>query len=107
MTAEIATVQTKKDSGPDTRIIVGPYRIPLSRERFLLLERDLMTTAGFTKAEIHAEILRRLGVCDVVGRGSAGIVRRRCGRHYVYLERGKFLDRLRGGVLRFPCGAGR
>ena len=63
MTAEIATVQTKKDSGPDTRIIVGPYRIPLSRERFLFLERDLMTTAGFTKAEIHAEILRRLGVC--------------------------------------------
>ena len=61
--AEIATMQTKKDSGPDTRIIVGPYRIPLSRERFLLLERDLMTTAGFTKAEIHAEILRRLGVC--------------------------------------------
>ena len=54
-------MQTKKDSGPDTRIIVGPYRIPLSRERFLLLERDLMTTAGFT--EIHAEILRRLGVC--------------------------------------------
>ena len=53
-------MQTKKDSGPDTRIIVGPYRIPLSRER---LERDLMTTAGFTKAEIHAEILRRLGVC--------------------------------------------
>ena len=38
-------MQTKKDSGPDTRIIVGPYRIPLSRER------------------IHAEILRRLGVC--------------------------------------------
>ena len=63
VTAEIATMQTKKDSGPDTRIIVGPYRIPLSRERFLLLERDLMTTAGFTKAEIHAEILRRLGVC--------------------------------------------
>lgn len=56
-------MQTKKDSGPDTRIIVGPYHFP-SRERFLLLERDIMTTAaGFTKAEIHAEILRRLGVC--------------------------------------------
>lgn len=57
-------MQTKKESGPDTRIVVGPYRIPLSRERFFKLERDIMLAAGFTKAEIHAEILRRLGVCE-------------------------------------------
>ena len=52
-----------RDMIPGLEPHAGPYRIPLSRERFLLLERDLMTTAGFTKAEIHAEILRRLGVC--------------------------------------------
>ena len=52
----------KKKSETETIIIVGPYRIPVTREAFRKWEAELMTGAGFTDREIKAEILRRLGV---------------------------------------------
>ncbi len=51
----------KKKSETETIIIVGPYRIPVTREAFRKWEAELMTGAGFTDREIKAEILRRLG----------------------------------------------
>ncbi len=51
----------KKKSESETIITVGPYRIPVKREDFQKWEADLMCQAGFTDAEIKAEILRRLG----------------------------------------------
>ena len=51
----------KKVKETETIIIVGPYRIPVSRESFKAWETALMTEAGFTDREIRAEILRRLG----------------------------------------------
>lgn len=56
----------KKDTSKkaaDTQVVIGPYRIPVSRETFLAWEAQLMSTAGFTNKEIRAEILRRLGIC--------------------------------------------
>jgi len=53
--------QTKK--APSTFVVVGPYRVPVSREAFLAWEESIMRSAGFTAAEIRAEILRRLGIC--------------------------------------------
>ena len=52
----------KKRSVTETIIIVGPYRIPVPKERFLQWEKDLMREAGFTDKAIKAEIRRRLGV---------------------------------------------
>lgn len=51
----------KKKSESETIIIVGPYRIPVTREAFRKWEAELMTGVGFTDREIKAEILRRLG----------------------------------------------
>lgn len=51
----------KKKSETETIIIVGPYRIPVTRKAFKKWEAELMTGAGFTDKEIKAEILRRLG----------------------------------------------
>lgn len=51
----------KKAKDTETIIIVGPYRIPVSRESFKAWEAALMAAAGFTDREIRAEILRRLG----------------------------------------------
>ena len=56
-------MQTKKDSGPDTRIIVGPYRIPLSRERFLLLERDLMTGGLYESRDPRGNLREAWRMC--------------------------------------------
>ena len=52
---------TKEKSETEAIIIVGPYRIPVTREAFRKWEAELMTGAGFTDREIKAEILRRLG----------------------------------------------
>ena len=51
----------KKKSETETIIIVGPYRIPVTREAFKKWEAELMTGVGFTDREIKVEILRRLG----------------------------------------------
>lgn len=51
----------KKAKDTETIIIVGPYRIPVSRESFKTWEAALMAEAGFTDREIKTEILRRLG----------------------------------------------
>lgn len=53
------TAKKKKES--ETIIIVGPYRIPVTRDAFKAWEASLMGEAGFTDKEIKAEILRRLG----------------------------------------------
>ena len=50
----------KKKSETETIIIVGPYRIPVTREAFRKWEAELMTGVGFTDREIKVEILRRL-----------------------------------------------
>ena len=50
----------KKRSASETIITVGPYRIPVTRDAFKKWEAELMREAGFTDAEIKAEILRRL-----------------------------------------------
>lgn len=55
-------LELKKRNESNTMITVGPYRICIERERFLQWERTVMSKAGFTKADIHAEIVRRLGV---------------------------------------------
>lgn len=52
-----------KKEAVNTLLVVGPYRIPVQREQFLRWERHMMRTVGFAKFEIHAEILRRLGIC--------------------------------------------
>lgn len=52
---------TPKKPTTDTVIVVGPYRIAVMREAFQKWEAALMRDAGFTHAEIKAEILRRLG----------------------------------------------
>lgn len=54
-------LRKKQEKVNETIIIVGPYRIPVSRESFKAWEADLMAEAGFTDKEIRAEILRRLG----------------------------------------------
>lgn len=51
----------KKTKDTETIIIVGPYRIPVTREAFKKWEAALMAEAGFTDREIKTEILRRLG----------------------------------------------
>ena len=51
----------KRKQATETIIIVGPYRIPVTREAFKKWEAELMGGAGFTDREIKAEILRRLG----------------------------------------------
>ncbi len=51
----------KKAKDTETIIIVGPYRIPVTREAFKKWEAELMAGVGFTDKEIRAEILRRLG----------------------------------------------
>ena len=56
-------LEPKKPRAADTLVIVGPYRIPVSRNVFVQWEQNLMGKAGFTAAAIHAEILRRLGIC--------------------------------------------
>ena len=52
----------KKTSVTETILIVGPYRIPVPKERFQQWEKDLMRQAGFTDKAIKAEIRRRLGI---------------------------------------------
>ncbi|MCH5278019.1 MAG: hypothetical protein J1E80_09350 [Desulfovibrionaceae bacterium] len=56
----------QKKSESETIIIVGPYRIPVTREAFRQWEAALMSRAGFTDKEIKAEILRRLGYASAV-----------------------------------------
>lgn len=51
----------KKKSESETIITVGPYRIPVKCAAFKKWEAEFMREAGFTTAEIKAEILRRLG----------------------------------------------
>ena len=55
--------EQKRGKAANTFVVIGPYRVPVSREEFLAWEQNVMQYAGFTAAEIRAEILRRLGIC--------------------------------------------
>lgn len=45
-----------------TLVVVGPYRLPISRDRFTQWEEEIVLQVGPNPAGIRAEIVRRLAI---------------------------------------------
>ena len=61
----------RKTSVTETILIVGPYRIPVPKERFQQWEKDLMRQAGITVTEFEPYPVRENVVNREAGRASA------------------------------------
>lgn len=59
--SEISDAHLSNDDGPDTMVVIGSYRFPVDRNKYLEWIEDIRQEVGFDEPAIIAEISQRLG----------------------------------------------